>query len=74
MSDRVLITWIVCDLLWTVAVWGCGVKIVFQAGHSGWWFLLALLVTGDSTLYKVLKKRYGVDVPKSQEDSAENSS
>ncbi len=62
MKDSVLITWIICDLLWAIAVWGCAVKVVFQAGHSGWWFLLAFLLTAfDTTLLKVLRKRY--DIP-----------
>jgi len=32
-------------LIWCLAVFGTTAYAVFGLGHSGWWFLLALLLT-----------------------------
>ena len=31
--------------LWNVLVWGVTAYAVFWLGHSGWWFVLAALLT-----------------------------
>ena len=59
-NDWVLIIWIVCTVLWDFAVFGATTYLVFWREQSGWWFILAVLLTAQITLFKVLAKRYGV--------------
>lgn len=35
---------IFCDLLWSILVMGVTAYAVFWLDHSGWWFLLAILL------------------------------
>jgi hypothetical protein len=60
-KDWVLIAWILALALWDFAVWGTCAYVVFFKGHSGWWFVLAAVITSEFTIYDVLKKRYGLD-------------
>lgn len=42
--------------LWVFTVWGVTAYAVFWLDRSGWWFLLALIITsGTSTEVKVKK-------------------
>jgi len=34
--------------------------MVFYHDQSGWWFVAAVIVTMQTTLFKVLSKRYGL--------------
>lgn len=34
-------------LIWNIFVWGWAGYVVFGLGNSGWWFLLALLLTAS---------------------------
>jgi len=61
MKDSVLVVWIVGDVIKDLLVLGMTTYLVFWQGHSGWWYLLALLLMSSTTLYKVLRKRYGIE-------------
>jgi hypothetical protein len=43
---------VICIFLWFFGVWGTVAYAVFALGHSGWWFLLALLITGGGVKIK----------------------
>jgi hypothetical protein len=36
-------------LLWNAIVLGVTTYLVFWMGHSGWWYLLALILIGNAT-------------------------
>lgn len=60
MRDALLIIWLLVDLLWTAFLFGGTAYEVFWRGHSGWWFLLAILLgpsMGGRYLYHALKDR-----------------
>mgnify|MGYP001600625987 CR=1 FL=1 len=57
-TDAILALWLILVLMWDVLVWGTWTYLVFWCGASGWWALLALLLTHTETLYKVLKRRF----------------
>lgn len=59
-SDALLIAWIVLATLWDFACLGLCSYEVFWRSHSGWWFLLAIMLTMNPTLFDVLAKRFGV--------------
>lgn len=54
MSPAVLIAWIVVSFLWDVAVFGFTAYEVFWHDHSGWWFVLALVLTYQPSLFAAL--------------------
>ena len=60
-GDAVLIVWLILSALWDVAVIGCTGYLVFWRGHSGWWFVLAGMLTYTPTLFKALEKRFGIE-------------
>lgn len=60
MSDIVLVTWIICVFIWDIIVWGTFGYVVWWRHESGWWFLLAFVITSGTSLFKVLRKKYGV--------------
>lgn len=39
----------VCGLLWGVSILGTCAYAVFWLDHNGWWFVLAILITGSWT-------------------------
>ena len=61
MKDWVLITWLIVTLLWDCFIVGGTAYLVFSKHESWAWFLLALLLTGSTTIWEVLRKRYGVN-------------
>jgi hypothetical protein len=67
MTDYVLIVWLVLAALWDVLVFGMFSYLVFWCGHSGWWFVFALIITQSPTLFRALQKRYGLK----KDDNAE---
>jgi len=59
-KDWVLITWIIAAFVWDVLVFSAAGYMVFYHDQSGWWFVAAVIVTMQTTLFKVLSKRYGL--------------
>jgi len=59
-SDAVLILWIIIGAAWDVLVFTTTTYLVFWKGHSGWWYILAILLTYSESLFKVLRKRFGL--------------
>lgn len=57
-SDALLIVWLLSATLWDVLVFWVCCHQVFRNGHSGWWFLLAILLTYQESLFKALRKRF----------------
>lgn len=60
MNDWLLLVWLLLSVLWDTVCIGVTGYLVFWRGHSGWWFVLALALCCNTTLLKVLRKRYGV--------------
>lgn len=60
-KDWVLIVWVLTSTAWDFAVFGTSGYLIFYKGISGWWFLFALLISSNTTLFKVLRKRYGIE-------------
>lgn len=60
MSDWLLATWLVCQTVWDTLVFGATGYLVFWRGHSGWWFVMAFVLTYSPGIYKALYKRFGV--------------
>lgn len=44
----------VCMLIWNILVFGTTTYLVFftEPGHSGWWYLLAIILAGSVTVRK----------------------
>jgi len=61
MNDSVLIVWIIVSTVWDIIVFGFTAYLVFWKGHSGWWFIFAILLTSSTTLFKALKNRYKIE-------------
>jgi len=59
-GDWVLVIWILTSALWDVLVFGTTTYLVFWKDHSGWWFVLAVALCCQVTLFKARRKRYGV--------------
>lgn len=60
MKDWVLITWLICTLVWDTIVWSGWVYLVWWKGASSWWCVLCILMTCSSTLFEALRKHYGL--------------
>jgi len=63
MKDWLLFVWLMVDVAWTAFLFGGAAYVVFKLGHSGWWFLLAMILgpaMGGGSLYKALRLRFGV--------------
>lgn len=61
-EDWVLIIWIIATLIWDIFLIGGTAYLVFWKGTSGLWFILAILLGRAPTLYKVLRKKYDVEL------------
>lgn len=59
-KDIVLMTWIICDLIKDIFLLSGSIYLVIWKGCSGWWIILAMILSGSPTLFKVLKKRYEI--------------
>lgn len=59
-GDILLALWLFADLIWSVFVMGATAYIVFWRGHSGLWFLVAVALCASETLYRALRKRFGL--------------
>lgn len=58
--DWVLIVWLLTTLAWDFMVaWGLW-QVVFVLNRSPWWILLAMWLWSTPTLFKALRKRYGI--------------
>ena len=57
-KDYVLIVWIITVFLWDVFLIAGTSYLVFWQGHSGWWFVLAIILGANPTTIEILKKRY----------------
>jgi hypothetical protein len=60
MKDEFLWAWLALDVFWTLFLFIGAYYIVFVLGHSGWWFLLAIVLSpamGGEKLYKALEAR-----------------
>lgn len=44
----------ICMLIWNILVFGTTTHLVFftEPGHSGWWYLLAILLAGAANGWK----------------------
>ena len=60
-KDWVLIVWILSSTAWDFAVFGTAGYLIFYKGISAWWFVFAWLLCSSTTLFKVLRKRYGIE-------------
>ena len=60
-SDAVLITWLILSAIWDFAVFGFCSYEVFWRSHVGAWFVFAIVLSFQPTLYEVLKKRFGIE-------------
>lgn len=60
-GDGLLAFWIFCGLVWDVLCLGTCTYLVFWKGHSGWWFILAIMASCSYTLMKALQKRFGIE-------------
>lgn len=58
-GDEVLIIWTICSFLWDILCLGFASNRVFYHGNSGWWFLLAIILS-TSGVYKALNKRFQI--------------
>ena len=58
--DWVLIVWILSTVVWDVLIWWALWQVVFELNRSPWWAILAMDLSSTPTLYKVLRKRYGI--------------
>jgi hypothetical protein len=65
MRDALLAFWLLLDVLWDAVVLGFTAWMVFFRGHSGWWFLLAIICCSSTSLYKALRKRF--EIPEESE-------
>lgn len=61
MDDNVLALWLILGTIWDMVVFAACGYIVFWKNHSGWWFLFAVLLSYNPTLFEVLKKRFDVE-------------
>lgn len=61
MKDWLLALWVVAQFLFDASVLGFTAYVVFWKGRSGWWFLLAMILCSSESLFKVLRKRFGVE-------------
>lgn len=60
-NDTLLVIWLVISLIWDIIVLGTCTYLVFFHGASGWWYVFAFILCGSSSLFKVLRKRFGVE-------------
>lgn len=59
-KDMVLMFWLLLAFLLDVAlIAGCS-YVVFVLGRSPWWFALAVYLCHQPSLYKALRRRYGI--------------
>lgn len=54
-NKNILITWVVLAFLWDFFLIGGVTYLVFWKGHSGWWFVLAIVLGLHTTLFDKLK-------------------
>jgi len=59
-KDWVLIAWLVLDFCKDTFIVAGTAYLVFWLHHSAWWWLLAVWLISSPTLFKVLRKRYGI--------------
>jgi hypothetical protein len=59
-DDKLLMIWLFTEAVWDFVVIGTLAWVVFWKGHSGWWFLLTEIVCNHTSLYKALRKRFGI--------------
>lgn len=55
---------VVYTILYEALIWGVFGYAVFVLGHSGWWFLLALLLSGS----QLKARRFGISEVQGGED------
>ena len=64
---NVQVCW-VCRFFWCVLVWGTCTYLVFWKGNSGWWYVLASLITeGDCKSYR--SSEAALDAPGQKENA-----
>ncbi len=49
MRSAAAATYLLASLIWDLAVFGTCTYLVFWRDHSGWWYLLAILLCANST-------------------------
>ena len=59
-SDALLITWVIVSTLWDFAMFGFVFYLIFWKGRSAGWLIFAALMTYSPSLFKALKKRFGL--------------
>jgi len=62
MKDRVLIAWLITDLISDIFLIAGSIYLVIWKGCSGWWIVLAIVLAEQPDLYKALRKRYNIEV------------
>lgn len=61
MKDWLLAFWIFCGFTWDIAIIGFAAYVVFWLGRSPWWFVPAVFLSFQPTLFKALAKRFEVE-------------
>lgn len=64
MKDWLLFAWFGVSVIWDIIVFSTCYDEVFLRGHSGWWFLFAILITYSPGPIKALYKRFDLEYPK----------
>lgn len=59
-KDWVLIVWIITASMWDMFLLIGTSYIVFYLGFSGFWFVLAVMLGVQKSLYETLRKRYRI--------------
>lgn len=57
-TDSVLIWWLILTFIWDVFLIAGTSYLVFWKGVSGWWFVLAIVIGLQPSLYKALNRKH----------------
>lgn len=57
MREMAATVYILCSYIWGAACLGVCTYLVFWLDHSGWWYLLAILLASNSTSTNAAKIR-----------------
>lgn len=60
MKYSILITWIIASTILDIFLFGGTAYLIFYKGISIWWFVAAIILSVQPTLYKILRKEFHV--------------
>ena len=55
MRNLAATAYVICSYLWGALVIGMTTYLVFWEGHSGWWYLLAMILACNATANNAAK-------------------